>query len=230
MGWKCFALSAISGDQSYQNLTKTASIIPNKQAFIDFYGQLVNATEGYPNVLYEVWNEPHAYIYSTDPNTMADYFQTVVNPIIVNARASGAQQPFVMDGDWGGINITDYLPYVQQYVTDYNIVLSEHVYAYLGHLSAYGNPTDYNGLMNAFNQSGILSAAQTYPMYFGEIGMNWQDSTDLTRYNNILQIFHYEGWSWSGWWFRSLYWTAMVNNNGSPNAAGQLYQSWLNNP
>jgi aryl-phospho-beta-D-glucosidase BglC (GH1 family) len=124
------------GDQSYQTLTATEAVIPSKQAFIDFYEQLVNDLKAHPNVLFEVWNEPHADIYAGEA-ARADFFGNVVNPIISNARNSGAQQPFVIDGNWGGINASDYLPYVAS-IPDNNIALSFHLYTHFGHLDTWG--------------------------------------------------------------------------------------------
>jgi hypothetical protein len=213
------------GDQSYQTLTATETVIPSKQAFIDFYGQLVNDLKGYPNVLFEVWNEPHADIYAGEA-ARADFFANVVNPIIANSRNSGAQQPFVIDGNWGGINVSDYLPYVQS-IPDNNFVLSFHLYTHFGHLGAWGNPTDYTGLMNAFTASGVLDASKLYPIYFGEMGITVGSPSELTQYDNILHIFSNHKWSWGVWWFRDINIFAFVDSTGGPNTQGLIYQKWL---
>jgi hypothetical protein len=213
------------GDQSYQTLAATQAVIPNKQAFIDFYGQLVNDLKGYPNVLFEVWNEPHADIYGGEA-ARSDFFANVVNPIIVNARSSGAQQPFVLDGNWGGINTNDYLPYAAK-IPDSNIVLSFHLYSHFGHLNAWSNPTDYDGLMNAFTVSGVVGASKTYPIYFAEMGITVGIASERVQYDNILHIFRDLGWSWAAWWFQDTNIFAFVDSRANPTAEGLIYQKWL---
>ncbi|MGD6852192.1 MAG: glycoside hydrolase family 5 protein [Candidatus Bathyarchaeia archaeon] len=213
------------GDQSHQALAATEAVIPNKQAFIDFYGQLVNDLKAYPNVLFEVWNEPHADIYAGEA-ARADFFANVVNPIIANARNSGAQQPFVIDGNWGGINTGDFLPYVEG-IPDNNFALSFHLYTHFGHLDAWGNPTDYNGLMDAFSASGVVAASKVYPIYFGELGITVGSQSERTQYDNILHIFADNDWSWGVWWFRDTNIFAFVDATGSPTTEGLIYQKWL---
>lgn len=213
------------GDQSYQTLTVTEAVIPNKQAFIDFYGQLVDDLKGYPNVLFEVWNEPHADIYAGE-GARADFFANIVNPIVTNARNSGAKQPFVMDGNWGGINANDYVPYVAG-IPDNNIALSFHLYSYFGHLGAWGNPTDYNGLMNAFTASGVISASNTYPIYFAEMGITVGSASERVQYDTVLHIFHDQGWSWGAWWFKDTNIFAFIDSKANPTAEGLIYQKWL---
>lgn len=213
------------GDQSYQTLPATQAIIPSKQSFISFYGQLVNDLKGYPNVLFEVWNEPHADIYGGEA-ARSDFFANVVNPITLNARSSGAQQPFVLDGNWGGINANDYMQYAAK-IPDSNIVLSFHLYNHFGHLNAWGNPTDYNGLMNAFTASGVVDASKTYPIYFAEMGITVSSASERVQYDNILHIFHDLSWSWSAWWFKDENIFAFVDSHANPTAEGLIYQKWL---
>jgi hypothetical protein len=213
------------GDQSYRTLPANQAVIPNKQSFIDFYGQLVNDLKGYPNVLFEVWNEPHADIYGGEA-ARSDFFANVVNPIIANARSSGARQPFVLDGNWGGIDANSYLQYAQK-IPDSNLVLSFHLYTHFGHLDTWGNPTDYNGLLNAFNASGVLGASETYPIYFAEMGITVGSASERVQYDNILHIFHDLGWSWSAWWFQDGDIYAFVDSGANPTAEGLIYQKWL---
>ncbi len=213
------------GDQSSQTLTATQEVIPNKQAFINFYGQLVNDLKGYPNVLFEVWNEPHADVYAGE-SARSDFFANVVNPIITNARNSGAQQPFVLDSNWGGIYMGNYLTYAAN-VPDSNIVLSFHIYNYFGHLSAWGSPTDYNGLMNAFTASGVLAASKSYPIDLAEIGITKGSASERVQYDNILRICSEQGWGWGAWWFRDTNIFAFVDSRANPTAEGLIYQKWL---
>jgi hypothetical protein len=91
-----------------------------------------------------------------------------------------------------------------------------------------GNPTDYNGLMNAFSASGVISASKAYPIYFAEMGITVGSASERLQYDNILHVFSDQGWSWGAWWFKDINIFAFVDSRASPTTEGLIYQKWLN--
>jgi hypothetical protein len=67
--------------------------MPNSAAFIDYWTSVANELNGFPNVIFEIYNEPHS--------APINEFFTVAQSWIYAVRATGANQLVIVQWDYG---------------------------------------------------------------------------------------------------------------------------------
>lgn len=203
------------------------SIMPDSQAFVDYYENVANELKNYPNVLFEIYNEPHEDTVG-DETTIAEFF-SVTQQVIDAIRGVGADQIIIVQ--WGynvWVNLDypppdphnpgDYSCATLHWVEDYplndpldNIAYSTHNYRGNFHRSG-GDP--YNSYTYDDIKLGLQTCLVDYvlntlnkPVIVGEIGASmWETGEDLTieleYFNNSLTIYNewnmsYIAWVWT---------------------------------
>lgn len=199
----------------YQDSVEATTIIDSKQAFIDFYSDLTVNFAGNLGILWNVWNEPHN-------GDLTEYFD-VTRQIMVRARSNGADQPFIVNGDWGGIWIEEFAP-LARLLPDQNIALELHIYGAYNHLEGVNT---YEGIKQKLIDSGVFDCALTYPLHIGECGAEVSNPADYTQIDNLIKICFEEKWDWAVFWLRSDGTFQFVNSDFSPTQVGLIYQKWL---
>jgi len=219
------------------------AVIPSEQAFIDYWASVATELENFPNVLFELYNEPHG-------NTTArDHWFDAVQKCINAIRATGADQIIIVQWGYGiGCNL-NYPPPVNTAATmnwvelyplsdpQNNIVYSFHNYRGDFHKTV---PTRVNiweyddiklGLQYCLVDYVINNL--TKPVLCGEIGANmWTTGEGLTQelayFNNSLTIYNEWNISYLAWvWTIPAHMKHGVLQNGypwlpPPNAAGDI--------
>jgi hypothetical protein len=217
--------------------------IPNRQAFIDYWETVANELKGLPNVLFEIYNEPHG-----NATAREDFFN-VTQQWIDAIRLTGADQLLIVQWDYGIWCNLDYPPpantastmnWVEQYPLNdprSNIVYSFHNYRGDFH-------TTKDGRVNVWEYSDIKLSLQlclvdyvlnnlSKPVLCGEIGANmWESGEGLTQelayFNNSLNIFNEWNVSYLAWvWTIPAHMRHGLLQNGypwvpPPNAAGEI--------
>lgn len=204
---------------------EAAAILPDKQAFADYWASVANELKGYPNVIFELYNEPHVpsgFDVATARNDWFDAMQKAITAI----RATGAENIIVVT--WGLACVPHMgwqssaavnLGYVEQYPLndpEGNLVYTAHLYR------TYFNPIWYNaydyqdcyGKMEQCLFKYVTDVLQK-PVIIGEIGVNiWEnDQTvlpsgltalgqELKWAENVFKISNqwgigYLAWEWS---------------------------------
>lgn len=210
------------------------SYIQNKQDFVDLWGDIADELKSYPNVLFELWNEPFG-----DDEDWFDAAQNCIDAI----RSTGATNLIVVQWDWGIWMNLDYgnggtMSWVEDFpLTDPegNIVYSTHLYRGEIHSDA-GASWEYDDLVLGFQYCLVDYVLNTLnkPIIFGEIGANlWWTGQELTRelafYENALTIFNEWEMGYAAfWWWPGAQWAHLVDGaNFQPNVAGEILRSAL---
>lgn len=187
-------------------------IITSRQDFVNYWASVANELKSFPNVLFEIFNEPHGV------DAKEDFFN-VTQQCINAIRATGAGQIIVVQWAYGIAVNLDYpdgipegkLTWVEEYpLSDplNNILYSTHYYRSFIHR------TD-GGRVNVWTYDDIKLGLQytlvdyvlnnlSKPIIVGEIGANmWFTGEELERelafFNNSLSIFNEWGISYAVW-------------------------------
>lgn len=194
-------------------------IITSKQDFVDYWASVAAELKQFPNVIFELWNEPHATPDMNKTQVMTDWFdaaQQAINAI----RATGADQLIIVQWDYGaGVNLDypngahSFMDWITQYpLTDPmfptqnnrsgNIVYSTHQYRGNIHrtIPSFTAAWTYDELKLGYETCLIDWVGDTLnkPLIIGEIGGNmWKvigDPVDgpneLAYFYNSLTIFN----------------------------------------
>ncbi|MCD6242830.1 cellulase family glycosylhydrolase [Candidatus Bathyarchaeota archaeon] len=187
----------------YQRSPDADTIIGSQQDFADWWGELAGELKDYPNVLFELWNEPNRNDPPTAFNEWLNCSQLCINAI----RAAGASQPIIFQWQMGvycnvyeddqgqpfaawGEPINDWLQAATSNLTDPegNLIYSTHVYRVYGGFGQYITPSVkekygssfpylYDHIKVALEHEGINWAGETLnvPLIIGECGcdMDW---------------------------------------------------------
>lgn len=209
----------------YLNYPEEEAIFPSKQAFVDYWANVANELKGYPNVIFELYNEPNVPSGFNVTTARNEWFDAMQKAIIA-IRGTGAKNIIIVT--WGlscvphmgwqdrcAVN----LGYVEQYPLndpEGNLVYTAHLYrTFLNPIwyDAY-NYTDCYTKMEQCLINYVMSVLNK-PVIIGEIGVNmWEDNTtilasDLTELGqelqwakNVLSICNqwsvgYLAWDWS---------------------------------
>jgi len=218
-------------------------IMPSEQAFIDYWTSVATELKSSPNVLFELYNEPHG-------NTTArDLWFDAVQKCIDAIRATGAEQIIIVQWGYGVWCNLNYPPpantaatmdWVELYpLSDpqNNIVYSFHNYRGDFHKTV---PTRVNVWEYEDIKLGLQYCLVDYvlnnltkPVLCGEIGANmWTTGEGLTQelayFNNSLTIYNEWNISYLAWvWTIPAHMKHGVLQNGypwlpPPNEAGQI--------
>lgn len=192
------------------------AIMPDRQAFINYWVSVANELKGYPNVIFEIYNEPGQPPELTYDEAATLWFETV--QLWIDAvRATEADQLLIVQwwpSSW--INL-DYTPggrkldWVEAYPLDdplSNIVYSTHQYRGTVHKTT---PTrvdswQYDDLKLGFQYILLEYVVRNLskPLIIGEIGANmwWTDEElerELAYFNNSLTIYNEWGLNYVAW-------------------------------
>jgi len=216
------------------------SIMPDSQAFVDYWATVANELKDLPNVIFELYNEPHG------DATARDAWFSVVQQCINAIRGVGADQIIIVQWDYGVWANLEY-PFstksTMEWVEDFpltditgNIVYSTHNYRGQIHRDN-GERVDsytYADMKLGFETCLVDYVLDTLekPVLVGEIGADmWETGEDLTEelayFNNTLTLFNELNMSYVAW-----VWTipahmrwGLLQNEGSwlppPNEAGE---------
>jgi hypothetical protein len=182
--------------EAQQNLTPL--VIPNEDAFVEYWKSVASELKDYPNIIFEIFNEPAGISGKTEEEIMEDWhrvWQKVINAI----RSTGADQPIIIQ--WGydvWVNL-DYpwppnpksdLSWVWRYPFNdplNNLIYSTHIYRGGGfcHRSSTVPSWDYNRwqydeieLCLNFTLVNYTVNLLNKPLLIGEIGANiWHNKT-----------------------------------------------------
>jgi hypothetical protein len=190
----------------------SAQIIPNTTSFVNWHSQLTNYYKNYPNVIWEVWNEPHG------EGGFEEYLN-VTQQCITNARNNGANQMFFLTWGFGGLDtswVEDFLEIDDQ--ANVGFGLEWHCYNAYNQLG-YPRPTTLNQVASAM--SGITALAQSYPCFIGEFGAEYTVASDADVVDWQMIVMDQAGIHYVMHWLRSDGAFMYVNNDFSPTAAGQ---------
>jgi hypothetical protein len=182
-------------------------IIPDEDAFVDYWRSVAKELKDYPNVIFDLWNEPTWY-WAEREKAMEDWHR-VWQKCIDAIRSVGATQLIIIQWDtslYCNLNYPETSRAPMDWVENYpfndtlgNLVYSFHTYRGDFH---YTDPT----WVNVWNYTDIKRALQyclvdyvlfnlSKPVICAEIGANmWQTGEELERelayLNNSLTIFN----------------------------------------
>lgn len=223
------------------------SLVTSVAGFVDVWQGLAATLKSYPNVMFELWNEPVGDI--TAEESWFNTTQLCINAI----RGTGATNLIVSQWDYG-----IYLDFMNYSLTptsissmDWanpsplkdplnNIVYSTHLYSddFFDTTSGYAPKYSYSDMLWAFNITGLFSLASQHPVWIGEIGCNlW--ATNMTDeyawYSNTLTILNqygigYCGWAWPPWTTGTEWGLVSGQPNYAPDQAGQILQNMISEP
>jgi len=197
-------------------------IITSHEDFVDYWANVANELKGFPNVLFEIFNEPYGN------STVRDDFFNVTQQVIDAIRATGAEQIIIVQWGYGiGCNLAFPPPdphnpegwaatmdWVEKYPLNDplgNIVYSFHNYRGDFHRSVpeWENVWTYDDIKQALRICLVDYVLNNLskPVLVGEIGANmWWTGDELERelayFNNSLTIYNewnmsYLAWVWT---------------------------------
>ena len=183
-------------------------IMPNKTAFIEYWREWAEWLKSYPNVLFELVNEPRKIwideYWGKYPNNTALWqeYVSVINQTIQAIRSTGAKQPIIVTGHvdvWCDLDFpkaANTMWWVSQVQEDgptpiidpeNNIIYCTHQYRASDGLGKHSNGTrgyTYNEVMNAMNYTKILDVIDKWnkPLIITECGPHlWHTGEELIK-------------------------------------------------
>jgi len=216
------------------------AVIPSEDAFVDMWRSIANELKGYPNIIFEFWNEPGG------TGSLSEW-QRVWQKCIDAVRGTGATNLISLHYAYSiWINLDYGNGVTLSYVEDYplndtlgNIFYSPHNYRSDIHRT---EPTRINCWTYEDLKLGLEMCLVNYtlntleiPVMLGEFGPNmWETGTELEHeleyYENLLTICNEWNMSYSPflWWCTGFpYIQLNCQRNYPPNAAGQILISAL---
>lgn len=199
----------------YIDSSTGANIITSKQDFINYWINVANELKSFPNVIFEIFNEPNGN--ATDEQDFMLTTQQWINAI----RSAGASQLLVTY--WGAVAtnmspggwVSDWSSWIIQgnFSDPFgNVLYSFHLYRGSIHYFVNGTRIDaysYDDLKRGFQMCKVDYVLNNLskPVYVGEIGANmWNTGTELENelafFNNSLAIFNEWGLSYTAWTWR----------------------------
>jgi len=187
----------------YQQSPNASEIIGSVDDFVEWWRSIAVELKDYPNVIFELWNEPNRNNPPTAFNEWLNASQLCINAI----REAGAIQPIIFQWQMGcycnvyedengnpfarfGDHLHGWLETAISNLTDPlgNLIFSTHIYRAYGGLGIYieqqtiekwgsNYPYNYTHIKVALEHMGIKWAGETLnvPLIIGEIGadMDW---------------------------------------------------------
>jgi len=172
------------------------TVMPNRQAFVDFWVDVATELQKYPNVLFELFNEPHG-----DYTYKSEWFAGVQETITA-IRAIQCDNIIVVH--WGYCGS---FSWVTQYpLTGSNILYSNHIYHSENEgagatipegMSSYEDIK--NKLLNDWDYDVVVNSS--IPIYIGEFGAVYSDPVPFAFFQNLLSLMNdwdmsYTAWVW----------------------------------
>lgn len=190
--------------------------INTQEDFVNLWVDVAQELKNYPNVIFELWNEP------VGNTTMRDSWMDTTQQCITAIREVGAtniilaQWAYAIGVDFGWTPSKSTLDWVTNYpLVDPlgNIAYSTHIYRTDFYNSQNGFSLVYNlsDVSWALNLTQVYSVAQQHPLIIGEIGAsNWwsKNSTEfayeMAWFNNTLSLLNQNGVGYCAFWWWSL--------------------------
>ena len=213
-----------------------SSYIQSPAEFVEMWRNIATELKNYPNVMFELWNEPHGpYI-----NEWFNASQECIDAI----RSVGSEQIIVIQWDYG---IYANLQYnngaTMRWVWEHplndplgNLVYSTHIYRGDCQRETYPNwilAWTYDEMVEAFQICKLDYVMNTLnkPVLMGEIGPDYHpDGHGLEWYNNSLAVLNDLEMGYACfWWFPQGSWAHLTGgSNYQPNEAGQILMDAIN--
>jgi aryl-phospho-beta-D-glucosidase BglC (GH1 family) len=213
--------------------------------FVAMWRSIAEELKDYPNIIFELWNEPHKPS-GMDVVVARDSWFSVAQQCIDAIRETGATNIIVVQWDYGIWMNLDYnnggtMDWVEQYPLDDpsgNIAYSAHLYRGDIHRTEpeRENSWEYDDLLLGLQLTKVDYVLNTLhkPVIIGEIGPNmWDEGVELERslafYNNSLTIFNEWGLNYAifWWWRTGRYPHLTAEENYQPNVAGDILRAAL---
>ena len=203
-------------------------VIASEDEFVDYWRSVATELKDYPNVIFELWNEPHYHPDYTDEIVFASW-TSVAQRCIDAIRAAGVNQLIIFQWGYGVYANLDFgggagLEWIlEANLTDStgNLVYSTHIYRIYSGCGVYSiqeskdhwNSSyawDYNEIKRAFQIERIDWVGDTLnvPLIIGETGCDlaWTDTElehELVAWNNTLTIFNEWELHYTAFWWRN---------------------------
>ncbi len=226
------------------------NVINSTTDFVNLWTNIANSLKNYPNIFFELWNEPHGATAQpdSDPLAEASWFE-VTQQCITAIRGTGATNLIVVQWGFGfGYDFTYNVTYNLNWVKDYPLNDSHTNLLYSMHIYRQSFYNDFNGdqqnlAYTAEDMTEALTADGFFNMdkalWIGEIGASLFASNitnEYTWYDNTLSILNQYGIGYCGWvWWGTAgstteYSLISEQPNYAPNQAGQIFQQKIANP
>lgn len=206
------------------------AVVPSQQAFVDWWISVATELKDYPNVMYELWNEP------TGDADAKEAWLNVVEQCITGIREVSDQIIVVQWAymTWVNLNYPGSITNDLQWVNDArvqgtNIVYSTHIYENSVHYSVpeYMNAYEYDDLKAGFQYMLMKEMVEEWdkPLIIGECGCRLDEGeTGITRWENTLAIFNEWDLNYVAFWWRpdGIYRLLDSRTSRNPNVAGQI--------
>ena len=216
-------------------------VIKSENAFVNLWASVSVALKSYPNVLFELWNEPNG-----DKEAQNSWFN-VTQKCIDAIRDTGASNIIVLQWDYNTyLDFRNYSELSDSYDSKFsemstslhdsrnNIIYSTHLYStgFYDSSNGYSLKYSYSDMLWALNVTGLLSFSSKYPVWIGEIGCSlWASNIndEYAWYNNTLSILNqndigYCGWAWAPWSTGTQWELVTRQSNYVPSEAGKILQ------
>lgn len=195
----------------YNTGENDTAIISDEAAFADMWGDIASELKDYPNVIFELWNEP-GLAGGVDQSIWYSAVQSSIDAI----REAGAKNIIVVGWDgfaldyvnwiWGSLWGADWITALPLSDTEGNLLYTLHTYPD-GLYNWDNNLTcavDLSDIEWAYEKLNVTTISATHPIWVGEVGANqWQTylEDELTAFNNTLIELNslgigYAGWDW----------------------------------
>lgn len=235
----------------YQTSAGASSVISSTQDFVDYWASVASIMKDYPNVLFEIWNEPCG-----DGTAMQTHL-SVQQQVIDAIRATGATNIIMPQwdmGSWVNLDYPDSGGSKMDWITQANfndplnnLVYVTHIYREYGHTGIYSvsssiakwgttHAYDYEELKRAFTAEKLDWVLNTLnkPVFVTECGANMEQTGAEANYevqalNNELAIFNEWGINYIVHWWREIGIFRLHSGPPyfTPTAGGQVVQYQL---
>ncbi|MEM2424389.1 MAG: cellulase family glycosylhydrolase [Candidatus Bathyarchaeia archaeon] len=234
----------------YPPYNSRPDVIGSEDEFVEFWVSLANELKSYPNVLFELWNEPHIHENYTWAE-MRESWKNVTQRCINAIRATGASNIIVASwcwGIWANLNYPWELPpgpvrdpaATLDWVMIFNLSDPLDNILYDTHLYRGDIIRSKPEWVDCWTYDDIKLGLQycwveyvlyniTKPLLLGEVGPNmWASGEELERelafYNNTLKLCKEYEMSFCGfWWWPTGKYAHLTNQpNYQPNRAGEI--------
>lgn len=228
----------------YQTTPGADTIITSEDDFVDYVASVASELKIYPNVIFELWNEPQG-----NDAAKASWFD-VAQRCIDAIRATGADNLIIVQWAFGCyVNLSFPPPGNPAATMDWvwqanftdplgNLVYSTHIYRRDGafHRSSptYSNAWTLEDIQLAFQYFKFPEVIAQYPLIIGEIGANLAYTGDeytreLSAFDTCLTLFDQMGINYAPFWWRGI--GSFRLHSGAPsftaNDAGQILRTHL---
>lgn len=224
-----------------------SGVIASIDDFVAWWASVASELKDYPNVIFELWNEPDApsgYDLATVRDEWYDAAQRSINMI----RATGASQPIILQwrtGLW--VNLSYPPPANPAGTLDWildcpvfdplgSLIYSTHVYRFYGGFGMVYTDAGFDHfgytpeeIMQAFDYEKVryIGEVLNKPLILGEVGANLNVAdldNELEAFRYALNLFNEWDISYVGFWWRETGVFRLIRDAVSfqPTASGQI--------